>query len=87
MPEPLCQHCGSAITHQDTKVTENGKTFCCRNCAAAGGTNASMGTSVCAHCQAPIVWRETISTRGDQTFCCENCADAMATQTSKASRA
>lgn len=86
MPGPICQHCGSAITHRDTLITEGGKTFCCRNCAAAGGTNASMGTDVCAHCEAPIVYRESVTMRDDQTFCCENCADAMAMQSAKTSR-
>ena len=87
MPEPICQHCGSAIVHRETEIIEGGKTFCCGNCAAAGGTNASMGTSVCEHCRAPIVWRETIAIRADQTFCCENCADAMEAKTTRGSRA
>jgi len=87
MPEAICQHCGNAIVHRETEVIEGEKTFCCRNCAAAAGTNASMGRSVCAQCRAPIVWHETIAMRADQTFCCENCADAMEAKTTRGSRA
>jgi predicted RNA-binding Zn-ribbon protein involved in translation (DUF1610 family) len=81
MAKDACEHCGTPILHTGTKVTQDGKTFCCRNCAAAAGTNASMGTDSCAHCGTPIVWRETIAERAGQTYCCENCADAVAPTT------
>jgi hypothetical protein len=29
-----CAHCGSKLIDRSTVVERNGKTFCCRNCAA-----------------------------------------------------
>lgn len=35
MSHETCAHCNVEITHHDTAVTREGKTYCCANCADA----------------------------------------------------
>ena len=79
MPEAICAHCGTAITHPDTVQESAGKTYCCRSCAAmaSGTTSEGVGRSLCAHCETPIIDETTAVHRGSQSFCCANCADAV----------
>jgi hypothetical protein len=35
MPNQRCAHCDCPIIDESTMVEQNGKTYCCRNCAAA----------------------------------------------------
>lgn len=34
MPNEICAHCGVPIIYEETMVKRDGKTYCCRNCAA-----------------------------------------------------
>jgi len=79
MPNAICAHCGTAITHPETTQESAGKTYCCRNCvaAASGTTSQGAGRALCAHCESAIVDETTAVHRGSQTFCCANCADAV----------
>lgn len=35
MPHETCAHCNVEITHHETTVTRDGKTYSCANCADA----------------------------------------------------
>lgn len=82
MPHTTCAHCNVAIADHSTMVEQDGKTYCCKNCAAT--TTASTmnqhhqaALGACAHCHVPIVDPSTRVERDGATFCCGNCAEAM----------
>ena len=80
MPEAACSHCGTAIVDRACSVEADGKTYCCANCARAGGGPAYTpgAEGICAHCATIIVDETTLAERDGMVFCCKNCAAATA---------
>jgi predicted hydrocarbon binding protein len=77
--EPVCAHCGTALVDRSTLVEEEGRGYCCPNCAAMarGQTVHASAAGICAHCASAIVERRTEVERDGMLFCCRNCATAM----------
>ena len=77
MPHVSCAHCKVEITDHSTMVEQDGKAFCCNNCAAMmAGVTAGTALGTCAHCHVPIVEPSTRVEREGAVFCCTNCAAA-----------
>ena len=79
MPQAICDHCKTAITHPSTTVVQGEKEYCCNNCAqmASGNVQANSRGATCGHCRMPIVDTSTSVQRDGQAFCCDNCAGAL----------
>jgi len=79
MPHATCAHCNVAIVDHTTMIEQDGKTFCCTNCAATGqdGMMAQAALGTCAHCHVPIVDPSTRTEQNGEMYCCSNCAAAM----------
>jgi hypothetical protein len=79
MPHATCSHCQVTISDHSTMVEQDGRTYCCKNCAqTAGGPQERVaGGATCAHCGVTIHDAPTQVERDGRTFCCNNCATAM----------